>query len=305
MVERDPCLCFGEFGSVHGIVPEVFFLEAMFFEPIESVGRDPIGIEPDLNLDVFGRWSEGTSELLGESAIGVIRTIEEVVAAVPFPSEGFEDDIIEAICADAGGIEGDAFSTEGFDGLGQSIRIGIAEIGRAVREEDDAILGSFLEVLLGLLLSQGQGGLEVGASFTRNLADEVWKTLLGLFPGEELFQEAWAAGEGDEGESIVHGEEVRQAGNGEGKRFPAVRPLHGPGNIEEEGETERGSAASAEGAGAEGHAEEIALGEKGVDGLFMGKGHGLVGPGRGVAVVKGIDEFLWADARRVRPFSAS
>src|SRR5439155_6717999 len=122
------------------------------------------GIELDLDLHVRCRDPQGAGKLSGETAYGFLRRVDKTVTAVAVAGEDFQQIVIVTFPADAEAIEGDALLAMRFDLLLERVRVDVAEIGRAVGEQDDAVHPVGEVMTQRGLVGQVHGVAEIGAA---------------------------------------------------------------------------------------------------------------------------------------------
>jgi hypothetical protein len=96
-------------------------------------------IELDLHLHVLRRDVQRARELRGKFRRRRLRRVDETVTSVAVARKHFEQVVVVTFPADAEAVERDALFALRLDFLLQRFGIHVAEIGRAVGEQDDAV----------------------------------------------------------------------------------------------------------------------------------------------------------------------
>ena len=272
-------------------------------EADQPVVAHPRRVEPHLHLDVFGGGAERAGELPRKAGIGRLRRVEHIVASVALSGERLKNGVIESIGSDTARIKRDALLAQRFDRRRELGGIGIAEIGGAIGQEDNAVLRLGIEIAPGEFTAELERFLDVRAALGGGPGNDV-QNLAGLVTRHLLGEQARLAGEADQRQAIVRSEQRHQNLHRAPHRRRAVFALHGPGGVEQNRQAQRLTRAAARRRHAHRDPHQVALLENWMGRLLDPARDLLRRRGSRIAVVEGVVEFLGPDGGGIGHFAA-
>ena len=210
----------------------------MFLESDELIGSDSIGIELDLDFHIPCGRTKGTGDLAGKPGVGILGSIEKIVAAISLAGERFENLIVESLGTNSSGIEGDSRVPECLDLGGETGRFRVAQVGGSIGEEDDAVLGVRDLLLLRFLEGEIERRLKVGSALAGKVDDPVEKGF-GIRSLGAIGEETRLTSEADEGDFVGLLQLSEEEAQGSLYRLAAVGALHRSRVVEKEGQAKR------------------------------------------------------------------
>ena len=235
----------------------------------------------------------------GEPGCRLFRRVDEPIAASARARNHLEQIVVVILPADAETIQRHALGAVGHDLLLQILRFHVAEVGRAIGQQHNAIFAVGQVMAEGRLIGQPHRLLQIGAAFGRERLQGVHQRGK-LAARHAVGPQPRRAREHHHAHPVLRLQLRRQHAQRLANDGHAVGPFHRAGLVKQQNEVERPSRLPSLRGGLHRKPQQIAIGRERITGAFRRETERGAGRGFRVAIIKGVDELLAPHRGRIR-----
>ena len=237
-VESVACLGGADLRGIHRVVAELLLGELMLRVADLPIRRHAARIELDLHFHIGSGDLQRARQLGGKFVPHFLGRVEKGIAPVAVAREDFEQVVVVTFPADAEAIERNALLAVGLDLLLERLRIDVAQVGRAVREQHHAVDPVSQVMPQRRLVGQVHRVFQIRAALRGELG-QGHGDCAGITAGRAISEQPRRAGESDNAEFVLRLQLLRQHAQRLVDYPHPVGALHRAGVVEQQHEVQR------------------------------------------------------------------